>query len=405
MKMNRKQRRGAIRFLGQVLPATHGLADGVTMDRLSLDEFGQKICELARRSFFTIHDELPMLFYLVDGSGRSFVFQATPEGGDHKDAIAATIRREIQQRQIVRYAIACEAWASPNPKTPFPECYSREEIVVVSVEDRGGKNLCSIAKITRCGEKRHLSEFGNWDTPSGVARFTKMFENESIKNNKKPMEVWVAFCGYSAYVVARRYGREMKYGELDFVSGAVHMHADDGWVLVPKRADLEPFLKTLSEDADQLQDLVRKHTEQTTGAVERTALAGERIEISKGPHIVSIAPGTKVSKFIRQITQRFDEVRKALEQAEEIGSRIKRRPYSEYIDEIEKTGISRIEHHGFALLVGGKLNFSPEYRLGFARMVGNTCEVHSMDKSGTVVLSPDQQRLCDLHAYFAKRAR
>jgi hypothetical protein len=31
----------------------------------------------------------------------------------------------------------------------------------------------------------------------------------------------------------------------DFVSGAVFMHADGGWVTVANRVDLEPFLKGL----------------------------------------------------------------------------------------------------------------------------------------------------------------
>ena len=40
----------------------------------------------------------------------------------------------------------------------------------------------------------------------------------------------VQFIGYSALVIAReKYGREVDYAMLDFVSGATSMHADGGW--------------------------------------------------------------------------------------------------------------------------------------------------------------------------------
>jgi hypothetical protein len=58
----------------------------------------------------------------------------------------------------------------------------------------------------------------------------------------------VQFIGYSARVIAReKYGREVDYAMLDFVSGATSMHADGGWVMVPKRTDVEPFLKNQGE--------------------------------------------------------------------------------------------------------------------------------------------------------------
>jgi hypothetical protein len=61
----------------------------------------------------------------------------------------------------------------------------------------------------------------------------------------------VQFIGYSARVIAReKYGREVDYAMLDFVSGATSMHADGGWVMVPKRTDVEPFLKNLPKLAN-----------------------------------------------------------------------------------------------------------------------------------------------------------
>ena len=49
-----------------------------------------------------------------------------------------------------------------------------------------------------------------------------------------------------------------------------------------------------------------------------------------------------------------------LEQAEKVGSGIKRPPYAEYIDEIAKTGICRVIFYGDAFFVDGKLLYSPE---------------------------------------------
>jgi hypothetical protein len=38
----------------------------------------------------------------------------------------------------------------------------------------------------------------------------------------------VKFVGYSADVIARKYGRDVEYAVLDFVSGAASMNADGG---------------------------------------------------------------------------------------------------------------------------------------------------------------------------------
>jgi hypothetical protein len=64
----------------------------------------------------------------------------------------------------------------------------------------------------------------------------------------------VKFVGYLANVIARKYGRDVEYAGLDFVSGAASMHADGGWVIVPKRIDLKPFLESLPKLANELQE-------------------------------------------------------------------------------------------------------------------------------------------------------
>jgi hypothetical protein len=156
----------------------------------------------------------------------------------------------------------------------------------------------------------------------------------------------VKFVGYSAEVIARKNGRDVEYAMLDFVSGAASMHAHGGWVIVPKRIDLKPFLESLPKLANELQEaLLRQRngesSQQAIGVPER-GVADDMVSVSFGPNTI--------------------EIERVLEQAEEIGLRIKRRPYSEYIDEIAKTGIARVEGHGFGLFFDGRLIFYPSYQ-------------------------------------------
>ena len=205
----------------------------------------------------------------------------------------------------------------------------------------------------------------------------------------------VQFIGYSAHVIAReKYGREVDYAMLDFVSGATSMHADGGWVMVPKRIDVEPFLKNLPKLANDLEDRLRQRggelSQKAAGLPEPTVLAGDMINLSYGPNTVSVAAGTEINRFIRQVTKRFTEIEQVLEQAEKIGLRIKRRPYSEYIDEIGKTGISRVEAFGFALFVDGTLIFHPNYQVLLARPTtarADTFEVQPLDPSEVHLLN------------------
>jgi hypothetical protein len=77
--------------------------------------------------------------------------------------------------------------------------------------------------------------------------------------SKSKAKYGVQFIGYSARVIAReKYGREVDYAMLDFVSGATSMHADGGWVMVPKRTDVEPFLKNRPKLANDLEDRLRQ---------------------------------------------------------------------------------------------------------------------------------------------------
>jgi hypothetical protein len=205
----------------------------------------------------------------------------------------------------------------------------------------------------------------------------------------------VKFVGYSANVIARKYGRDVEYAMLDFVSGAAFMRADGGLVTVPKRIDLKPFLESLPKLANELQEaLLRQRngelSQQTTGVPERTGAADDRVSVSFGPTTVSVAPGTVINRFIRQLTKRFIEIERVLEQAEEIGLRIKRRPYSEYIDEIAKTGIARVEGHGFALLFDGRLIFYPNYQVVLVKEHGaNLFQLFPLDEAPKTSYRPN----------------
>jgi hypothetical protein len=193
----------------------------------------------------------------------------------------------------------------------------------------------------------------------------------------------VKFVGYSADVIARKYGREVQYATLDFVSDAASMHADGGWVMVRNRVDLGPFLRNLPNLASELEQLLRQHVAQAFEESENTGTTGDTISLCNGQNKVCIAPDTNVNRFIRQITKRFFEIEPVLDQAYEIGSRIKRRPYSEFLDEIKKTGIAQVEGHGFGLFIDGTLSFYPDYQVAFVRPAGEqTFEVNLLDKIG-----------------------
>jgi hypothetical protein len=181
----------------------------------------------------------------------------------------------------------------------------------------------------------------------------------------------VKFVGYSAYVV--RKGHEGEYAALDFETGHASVIADLGWVS-SKRADLGAFVRKLPTLSAELQQRL-----QSDPSFSFTR-GGETVCMSCGENEICAAPETEVRKFIRQITKRFLEIEAVLEQAELVGSRIKRRPYGEYIDEIRKTGLCRVEAFGFGLYLDGKLIFYPNYQVALVKPARpNIFEVHALD--------------------------
>jgi hypothetical protein len=182
----------------------------------------------------------------------------------------------------------------------------------------------------------------------------------------------VKFVGYSAYVV--RKGHDGQYAVLDFVTDRASVIADLhlGWVS-SKRADLGAFVRNLPTLSTELQQRLRSDPSFSF------TRGRETVCMSCGENEICAARETEVRKFIRQITKRFLEIEAVLEQAELVGSRIKRRPYDEYIDEIGKTGLCRVEAFGFGLYVDGTLIFYPNYQVVLVKPRGPICELHVLD--------------------------
>jgi hypothetical protein len=195
----------------------------------------------------------------------------------------------------------------------------------------------------------------------------------------------VKFIGYTAYLGARKYHREIDYAELSFLTGTASILADGGWVKVRNRADLGPLMKILPDLANELRERLREgaaQVPQESVGSSMTRTADDLIKLSHGQSEVCVLPGTDVNRFIRQIIKHFTEIEQGLEEVEQIGSRIKRRPYSEYVDEIERTGLVRVEVHGFGLFLHGRLIFQPDYQVGFAKPItSDIFEVHLLESA------------------------
>jgi hypothetical protein len=211
-------------------------------------------------------------------------------------------------------------------------------------------------------------------TRTSAALFGRSSVKESLMAHNA--KYGVKFVGYSAHVI--RKGREVEYAALDFVTGRASVNADQGWVS-SKRADLGAFVGNLPTLSTELQQRLWRRSDPSFKETDFTC-GSEMVRMSCGENEICAAPEMDVSKFIRQITKRFLEIEAVLEQAELVGSRIKRRPYGEYIDEIRKTGLCRVEAFGFGLYLDGKLIFYPNYQVALVKSGRpNIFEVHTLD--------------------------
>jgi hypothetical protein len=154
-------------------------------------------------------------------------------------------------------------------------------------------------------------------------------------------------------------------------------------VMVGERVNLVPLVKRLPDLASELRQLALLPSRDEQGEHDGSHEAATKgwVTLSCGEGEIAIAPGTDVNKFIRQITTRFENVQYVLEQAEQVGSGISRRPYSEYIDGIERTGLALVEYYGFAIFVNGRLVYYPDYRVLSVKPHGDThFEVFSLEE-------------------------
>jgi hypothetical protein len=184
----------------------------------------------------------------------------------------------------------------------------------------------------------------------------------------------VRFIGYSARVVARRNGRDVDYAQLDLVSGVRSIHAYGGWIMAH---EIGLFVNNLPQIAAELEELLRELESSLSGKASRGPYSATRLPEARKITIspdgeIKIPETVDVRRFVRKVVKRFGEVERVLEQATVISNTISRRPYSEYIEEIGKTGICRVEYYGDAFFVDGKLRFYPERRTTLVRPQSDT---------------------------------
>jgi hypothetical protein len=165
----------------------------------------------------------------------------------------------------------------------------------------------------------------------------------------------VTFIGYSAHVTD---GRNI-YAILDFVCGTVCIRANRGHVCACNRAELAALVKNLPDDAGALEQMFRSTLKEVAGPRSVSTKDSETISLGIDQHIICIPADMDPKEFFQEITKRYFEIEGLLEQAEQIGSGIKRRPYTEHMDELDETGVCRLELHGYGRLVDGKLVFVP----------------------------------------------
>ena len=108
-----------------------------------------------------------------------------------------------------------------------------------------------------------------------------------------------------------------------------------------KRAALSSAVADLPSCVDELKSLVKSVLPSD----------GRQVELRRGEVINYVNGGADVERFVRQLARRYRAIEPILEQAERVGSEIERLPYDDYIDEIAKTGISRVVSYGDAFLL------------------------------------------------------
>jgi hypothetical protein len=161
----------------------------------------------------------------------------------------------------------------------------------------------------------------------------------------------VRFLGYSARIIARKGNAE--YATLDFVSGAAMLFANQGHLLAPERHALSYAVADLPSCIDELKALAKSVSRNSDGHL---------VELRRGEVQICVNRGADVEHFVNQVVRRCRAIEPILEQAERVGSEIKRPLYDDYIDEGAKTGIYCVVSYGDAFFVDGELKYHPERR-------------------------------------------
>jgi hypothetical protein len=180
----------------------------------------------------------------------------------------------------------------------------------------------------------------------------------------------VRFVGYSADVFAKKNGREVEYAMLDFAFGTTRVSVEGGWVIA---RDFRALMHDLPNVVAELEELLEELASSPGGKAWRGPYSATQLsEQSSGDQEISIAISTSAEirvrtgvvfgQFIRKAVKRFEKVEPVIEQARIISNSIDRPSYDEYVEEIAKTGIARVEYYGLALFIDGNLRFYPERR-------------------------------------------
>lgn len=192
------------------------------------------------------------------------------------------------------------------------------------------------------------------------------------KRNYPPMPSHgVKFIGYIAQIVAIKTGGDVDCAVVDFISGATTLQAEGGHVMGANSAELATVIADLPLYVDKLKEL-------------KSPGDGSHINLVCGENNISVSYAADIDCFFKQITQRYSEIKQMLPQIEAIGSRIERRPYSEYLDELAKTGIARVVLHGYGVFADGQFSFYPENRTLLIRSSGPEGSTFEIQNGGIV---------------------
>jgi hypothetical protein len=192
------------------------------------------------------------------------------------------------------------------------------------------------------------------------------------------MQYYVKFVGYMAQIVTKK---EEIHAILDFLTGSTSLKVSGGYVIVPNRCALGPYIASLLtclNDPDEKSKLsMTRHGVSST-------------ELTHGEDRIRLAPGADPKKVIRRLANRFRQIEPVLEHADIVGSQIERRPYSEYLDEIEATGFAQPKVHGLGVFDKGKFFFHP---LNLTAVVKPT-EREDFFQVEYVDSSPEEAKIC-----------